>query len=154
EPSGEPHIAFSAYGRRQPRVHDAVRSLVRELGGHYDYTTTSQSLAAGTNPQDHYDIYAWHLRNSWFPFGWSVETTDSAKEHRFSPVTCRWFEAAACGTVILGDAPRDPIFPFLFGDRLIQRLNPAAGAGELRSTLMDLWERRRALREEALQLRQ
>ena len=39
----------------------------------------------------------------WFTFGWPVEFTHPDRVKTFSPITCRWFEAAASGAVVVGD---------------------------------------------------
>jgi hypothetical protein len=147
---GEPAVAFSAYGRRVPSVHAAVREFTRERGLHYDYTVAA-GLQPGLDPRENYQQYAWHLRQSWFTFSWPVELTNPGRARGFSPVTCRWFEAAASGTVVLGHAPKDPAFEEAFGPGLVVPFDPGAPPERMRARLADLWASRRELRAQALE---
>src|SRR6202158_3536016 len=94
-------IGFCAYGRRLDKVHEAIRQYCAGNGKYYDYTTAA-SIQAHLDPREHYAQYAWHLTHSIFNFCWPVEVTHPSLIEHHSPITCRWFEAAASGTVILG----------------------------------------------------
>jgi hypothetical protein len=147
----EPAIAFSSYGRRVPAVHAALRPFAAKSGRHYDYTV-AEGIQPGLDPRENYEIYAWHLRQSWFTFSWPVELTHAARARTFSPVTCRWFEAAASGAVIVGDSPKDPAFERLFGPDFVEPFDPTAPADRMAARLAELLDGRRALRERRLQL--
>lgn len=107
-------IGFSAYGRRREKTHRAMIEYCARNGKYYDYTTAA-SIQAQLDPREHYAQYAWHLTHSIFNFCWPVEVTNPERINGHSPITCRWFEAAASGNVILGKAPTDPAFAELFG---------------------------------------
>lgn len=149
-PEGEePVIAFSSYGRRWPALHDAIKGFCQRKRLHYDYTVAA-GLQPNTDPRDNYDILAWHLRQSWFTVGWPVELTNPNRVRTFSPITCRWFEAAAAGAVVVGGPPTDPAFDELFGPGFVELILPDADAAGLANRLDELWERRRELRADRL----
>jgi hypothetical protein len=145
----EPVIAFSSYGRRIPAVHAAVRAFAERAGLHYDYTVAA-GLQPGTDARENYGIYAWHLRQSWFTFGWPVERTNPGRAKTFSPITCRWFEAAASGAVIVGDSPKDPAFASAFGPDFVVPFDPDAYPDAMADRLSELWANRSVLRARAL----
>jgi hypothetical protein len=147
----EPTIAFSSYGRRWPVLHDALRQFCHKYRLHYDYTVAA-GLQVGTDPRDNYEQLAWHLRQSWFTVGWPVELTNPKRVRTFSPITCRWFEAAASGAVLIGAPPTDPAFDTIFGPGFVEPIPPYAPIDELVRRLGDLWERRRDLRAARLHL--
>ena len=140
-PAHDRLIDFSAYGRRLPALHENVKSLCAQTGRYYDYTTTAQ-LAPGIDPREQYDQYAWRLRHSVFNFCWPVETTNPARVRTFSPITCRWFEAAASGTVVLGQPPKDPGFEQMFGPDFVLPLDPECSGADLADRLSRLLEER------------
>lgn len=143
-------IDFCSYGRRHSRVHASLKKFCESAGLHYDYTTTA-GMRAGTRPQEHYGMYAWHLKHSIFNLCWPVEVTTPGRVASFSPITCRWFEAAAAGDVILGKAPRDPGFSEMFGPEPVMEINPEMSAGDLQAVWQRLWESRSAHLETARQ---
>ncbi len=108
-PGDKREIGVSSYGRRVEPVHAALDRWSDETGVHYDAT-----VAATLNPRVPssylYKQYAWHLRHSHYTVAWPVELTNPARAGSFSPVTCRWFEAAAAATTMIGRPPVDPIF--------------------------------------------
>ncbi|HZH38903.1 MAG TPA: hypothetical protein VEX17_02445 [Bacillales bacterium] len=106
-------ISFCAYGRRLEKVHNSIKDYCLQTGKYYDYTT-STAPQPQINPREYYGHYAWHLSHSFFTFCWPVELTNPNRVLTFSPITCRWFEAAASGTVILGQTPNDPSFNNFF----------------------------------------
>jgi hypothetical protein len=149
----EPTIAFSSYGRRLPKLHEAINNFCSKRKLHYDFSV-SDSLNKSVESLENYQIYSWHLRHSWFNIGWSVETTNPDRAADFSPMTCRWFEAAASGSIVLGDAPRDPAMEQCFGKRFVIPVNPNDSVPTLEEQLDDLWKQRHQLREQRLELAQ
>jgi hypothetical protein len=141
-------IDFSAYGRRLRKVHESVKEFCAETGRYYDYTTTTR-LIPGTDPQEQYHHYAWRLRHSAFNFCWPVETTNPDRVRTFSPITCRWFEAAASGAVVVGQPPKDTGFLEAFGEGFVVPLNPESGDDDLRRSWRRLLEDRDAHLEAA-----
>lgn len=151
-PAGaEPAIGFSSYGRRLPAVHDAVRRFCRDRGLYYDFSVAA-GTRPGSDPRDAYDNYAWHLRQSWFNISYPVELTHPSRAGRFSPVTCRWFEAAASAAVVIGAAPTDPAFEASFGPGFVEPLDPGATPDAMAERLGELWDRRHELRAKRLAL--
>jgi hypothetical protein len=140
-PPEEKLIAFCAYGRRLEVVHRNVKKYCEKTGKHYEYTTAA-TLQSQLNPVENYGIYAWHLNHTIFNFCWPVELTHPARVLTFSPITCRWFEAAASGNVILGQPPKDPSFEEIFGPDMVIPVNYDDGFEEHKSILDDLWDTR------------
>jgi hypothetical protein len=146
------NIAFCSYGRRLGRIHATLKRFCESADLHYDYTTTA-GLQAGTKPQEHYGLYAWHLKHSIFNLCWPVELTNPGRAASFSPITCRWFEAAAAGDVIVGKVPRDPGFSEMFGPDAVMEINPEMSEGDFQAVWQRLWDGRYAHLEAARQRR-
>ncbi|MBR8832751.1 MAG: glycosyltransferase family 1 protein [Stigonema ocellatum SAG 48.90 = DSM 106950] len=134
-------ISFSSYGRRLQNVHDGVKEYCSQTGKYYDYTTTT-AIQSQIDSRENYNQYAWHLVHSFFTFSWPVELTHPKRVRTFSPITCRWFEAAASGTVILGQPPQDPEFKNIFGSDLVIPIDYESSKEHLNLILEELWENR------------
>jgi hypothetical protein len=134
-------ISFSAYGRRLQNVHNSIQEYCLQTNKYYEYTTTT-GLQPQLDPCENYRQYAWHLTHSFFTFSWSVELTNPKRVLTFSPITCRWFEAAASGTVIVGQAPKDPEFEKIFGSDLVIPIDYTNTPENLRLIWQELWENR------------
>ncbi|MEA5602300.1 glycosyltransferase [Nostoc sp. UHCC 0252] len=134
-------ISFSAYGRRLQNVHNSIKEYCLQTNKYYEYTTTT-GLQPQLDPCENYRQYAWHLAHSFFTFSWPVELTNPKRVLTFSPITCRWFEAAASGTVILGQAPKDPEFEKIFGSDLVIPIDYTNTPENLRLIWEELWENR------------
>jgi hypothetical protein len=148
--SETPAIAFSSYGRRVPKIHAAIQAFCKNRKLHYDFTVAS-GLIPNTDPCDNYELLGWHLRQSWFSVCWPVEVTHPARADRYSPMTCRWFESAASGSIMIGQAPRDPNFARYFGSDLVEPLDPEGTVEQITRRLVELWDRRSELRAHRLQ---
>lgn len=144
-------IDFCAYGRRFEPVHSAMKEFCGRNGKYYDYTTTA-SVQAELDARDHYAQYAWHLRHSVFNFCWPVEVTNPGWAKMHSPITCRWFEAAASGNVILGQAPVEPGFAKLFGEDAVIEVDHADG--NLPDLGESLWKKRDSYLQQACERRE
>ena len=143
-------IAFCSYGRRLERIHKAVKDYCAHDEKYYDYTTAA-SVQPQLDPREHYGQYAWHLAHSIFNFCWPVEVTNPELITTHSPITCRWFEAAASGNVILGQAPTDPGFHELFGPNAVVSIDHT---NDRPAPLLErLWENRTEHLEAALKRR-
>jgi len=118
-------------------------------GLYYDFTTHDFS-ATTAEPLALYRQFAWHLSHSLFTFCWPVEVTDPARAGDLSPITCRWFEAAAAGAVALGQPPGNPHFRAFFGDNSVTVLTPEAGVNALLHQLEIIWQERFELSARAL----
>lgn len=117
-PDEERIISFCAYGRRLEKVHQSIKHYCEIKQKYYDYTT-SASVQMQLDPREYYRQYAWHLTHSFFTFCWPVELTNPDRVLTFSPITCRWFEAASSSTVIVGKQPLEPSFNKIFGSNLV-----------------------------------
>lgn len=149
-PFEEKVIHFSSYGRRWPAFHEALQEFCRENGLYYDFTTHDGRHPAA--PTDElYRQYAWHLNHSLFTVSWPVELTNAARAAHLHPVTCRWFEAACSGTVILGRKPGNPLFDnYLFNNAVVD-LDPLASKEKIKTGLAEIWSRRESLSQYAFQ---
>lgn len=143
-------IAFSCYGRRVEPLHKRVLQFCADSGLYYDYTT-SDGRHASASLQEIYRQYAWHLSQSYFTFCWPVELTTPGRAQHLSPITCRWFEAAAAGTPIVGKAPKNPRFMQLFGRDAVVTLDVA---DDVSDQLHDLWSNREEHLDRAARLRE
>jgi hypothetical protein len=141
-------ITFASYGRRLDKVHRALRRHAARSGRSYDYSIAG-SLSRQADSREAYDIYAWHLNHAVFNVSWPVELTHPDRVLTFSPVTCRWFEAAAAGTVVIGSAPRDPAMSEFFGEDFVTPLDPTLAPQELDAAFEELWANRERLLERA-----
>jgi hypothetical protein len=149
-PTAERLIAMSSFGRSIPAVREAVDRFCDEEHLHHEVSIAA-SPKPEISPRYLYKQYAWHLCHSFFTFSWPVELTHPARAGAFSPVTCRWFEAAAAATTLVGRPPSDPIFAELFGEGAVVPFDPAPRTpGEAREALASLWARREELLEAAL----
>lgn len=142
-------IAVSAYGRRLDHAHRAVLEFCRERNLYYDYSSGA-ALSPGVTATEAYEQYAWHMSHSMLNFSWPVEITHPARAGGLSPLTCRWFEAAASGCAMVGKPPRDRLFEDLFGTSAICEIDPDSSTEALKNTLNLLWNRRKELHEMAL----
>jgi hypothetical protein len=140
--SAQRSIGISAYGRGLPTVHDGLSMFSSEAGVHYDVSVSAAPRRDLSN-EFLYDQYAWHVRSSCFTVSWPVQITHPARAGGLSPVTCRWFEAAASATPVVGQAPSDPVFLDLFGQDSVVPLDPNPGSA--RATVNELraiWKHR------------
>ena len=151
-PLAERVIGFSAYGRRHPKVHEAVSQFCVAKGLYYDYTTHGRSHPTA-EPLQLLKQFAWHLCHSRFTFCWPVEITNPDRAGSLSPITCRWFEAAAAGAVVLGQPPTNPHFREVFGDNCVTPIDPNASVEEIIAQLDQVWQNRNELSERAMAIR-
>jgi hypothetical protein len=146
-------INFCAYGRRLEKVHNSIKDYCLQTENYYDYTTAA-SVQSQLHPREYYGQYAWHLNHSFFTFCWPVELTHPKRVLTFSPITCRWFEAAASGTIILGQAPNDPFFNKIFGSELVIPIDYKDSEKNLFSKWEHIWENRHYYLHKALKTRE
>lgn len=142
----ERQIGFCAYGRRLEQVHRSVKEYCSQTGKDYDYTIAA-ALQPQIDPSESYQIYAWHLTHSVFNFCWPMEVTNPGRVRSFSPITCRFFESAASGTVVLGEKPDDPSFDALFGTHFVISIDHTRDNEQL----MSLWDEHWGHRKQYLQ---
>ncbi|GAC1432393.1 MAG: hypothetical protein NVSMB7_08220 [Chitinophagaceae bacterium] len=145
-------IHFSSYGRRYPVLHEALKKFCLSKNLYYDYTTHDGKHPAVEAP-DLYRQYAWHLTHSLFTFSWPVELTNPQRAGHLHPVTCRWFEAAASGTIILGRPPGNASFEKQLCKDLVVPVHDIEDPAKLLYQLEAVWEKRNELHEQAARLR-
>jgi hypothetical protein len=75
-----------------------------------------------------------------FNVSWPVEITNPARAGKLNPITCRWFEAAAAGAIILGRKPNNILFDLHLHPDLIVQIDPFASREELFKKLNKIWE--------------
>ena len=146
-------IHFSSYGRRDPTVHEALLRFCAARGLYYDYTTHGRGHPAA-GPIELLKQFAWHLCHSLFTVGWPVEVTHPQRAGSLSPITCRWFEAAAAGAVVIGQAPANPRFKQLFGEDFVTPIAPTQSVDQIVGRLEQVWEKRAELSARALARRE
>jgi hypothetical protein len=141
-PADKREIGFSSYGRRLEAVHQAIDQWSDDTGVYYDVSIAS-AIHRHVSSLYLYKQYAWHLRHSWFTVAWPVEQTSPARAGALSPITCRWFEAGAAATTMIGAPPKDPAFVELFGENAVLPLDPLPRTpGETREAIAALWDKR------------
>jgi hypothetical protein len=134
-------IHFSAYGRRYPALHETLKEFCAYNKLYYDYTTHDGQHPV-VDAEELYKQYGWHLSHSLFTFSWPVELTNPARAGHLRPITCRWFEAAAAGTIVIGQRPGNVSFDSLFPAETIISLDPNAGRNILFSQLENIFNDR------------
>lgn len=152
-PPQEKLISFCAFGRRLENVHQSVKAYCQATGKHYEYTTAT-GMQPQLDPRESYEMYAWHLNHAIFNFCWPVERTNPTRVRTFSPITCRWFEAAASGNVIIGQPPTDPTFESIFGKDFVLSIDADAGVKALNQFWDNLWSERERRLQAALERRE
>ena len=112
---------FSAYGRRLSAIHESVKAFCAETGRYYDYTTTVR-FAPGADPREQYEQYAWRCATAPLRSAgqWKQPTHPASELSAQSPAVG---SAAATGTVVVGQPPKDPGFEEMFGPGLSSRWN-------------------------------
>jgi len=116
-----PPIQITAYGRRDKDTHAAVKKFCQEHQFWYDYTS-AKNRELSIPAAEYYQIYAAHLGSSYLSFNWAVEFTHPQRAGGISAITCRWFEAAASGCVLVGKAPKCSEFKKIFGGSLVHEV--------------------------------
>ena len=98
-------------GRRIPEAH----RLLREVADRHDlfYYYTRVESAQAIDLEDSYALVARILQSTRASVCWPVSQR-TGRNRTISPVTVRWFEAAASGVVVLGEAPSTGEFRELF----------------------------------------
>lgn len=116
-------IDLLSIGRREPTAH---RRLV-ELAAAEDllYVFADRTVPVAFDLDDSRLLTGSLARSANAQVSWAVEATDPARAGGYSPVTARWFEAAACASVALGRRPRSATFDDLFPyERFVVDLDP------------------------------
>jgi len=120
-PFTERVIHFSSYGRRHTALHDALIEFCAVNKLYYDFTT-HDGRHPTADSTELYKQYGWHLAHSLFTFSWPVELTNPQRAGHLKPVTCRWFEGVAAGTIIAGQPPANAAFNKYFGNDMVVKI--------------------------------
>jgi len=145
-------IPFSSYGRRNLKVHEFVKEFCKNKGLYYDYTTLSSKFPLASSKELYYQ-YAWHMKHSLFTFSWPVEMTNPTRAGKLHPITCRWFEAAAAGTVIVGKQPGNKMFNSQLSENLVLNINDSENKNNLIEQINEIWDNRKIHYENSLAIR-
>lgn len=152
-PVQEKVIDFSSYGRRFPAFHKVLLEFCKSNRLYYDYTTHDARHPTATE-EELYRQYAWHLSHSKFTVSWPVELTNPQRAGRLHPITCRWFEAASAGTVIIGKKPDNPLFNQLLDEKLVTAIDPFQDKGSTWKKLDQIYADKEALLHQAHAIQQ
>ena len=146
-------IPFSSYGRRYPVFHDTLLEFCKGNNLFYDFTT--HDAKHPTAPEEElYRQYAWHLSHSIFTVSWPVELTNPQRAGKLHPITCRWFEAAGAGTVIIGKKPGNVLFDEFLHNEIVVQVDPFDDKQKLWKTFESLYENRSQLLTKAREIQQ
>jgi glycosyl transferase family 1 len=109
-------------GRRSAATHDALLSLARERGLFYYYDTVAASGADRRqrtfrvdDAREHRLLLAGLLRRSRYFIANRGRVNEPEFTRGHDEISSRFYEGAAAGTVMLGEAPRTPEFERQFG---------------------------------------
>lgn len=142
-----PHVYAASFGRRLETFHDFMQNWSEKRKLEYRYSTIHKDRSFDDIKKS-YREYSEILKNSFLNICWPIEKTNPERAGNLSPITCRWFEAAAAGNTIVGKAPKDETMRDLFGENPVIEVpeNPKLWDG----FLSDIEKNKKLLREEAL----
>lgn len=150
EPFEKRLIHFSSYGRSLYNFNKNLYLFCKNKDLYFD-TTTHNSKSPTALPEVLYEQYAWHMRHSLFSVSWPVEITNQIRAGSLSPITCRWFEAASCGTIIIGKKPINTHFEHSLCKDIVNEIDPSMESKRILYKLDELWEQREELFEKSIQ---
>ncbi|MDQ6926945.1 MAG: glycosyltransferase, partial [Candidatus Eremiobacteraeota bacterium] len=101
-------IDVYSYGRRSPAAHAAMLDLSRHEPFYYIYDTLGD--ASIVDFRAHRDLLANTLKRSRYTIAYPVNANRGARTGGEEALTTRYFEGAASGAIMLGDAPATPEF--------------------------------------------
>ncbi len=105
-PSAPPRaIDVLNIGRRSPVTHGALKAAAQDSGLFYHHDTVAKPMT--NDPADHRRMYAELLKRSKFAITNRANADEPDKTKGAEEVGHRFYEAAAAGTVMIGDAPRN-----------------------------------------------
>jgi hypothetical protein len=108
-------------GRRIPEAHRLLRDVAARNDLFYYYSEVESPLAIDL--EESQALLARISQSAKASVCWPVSKL-TGRNRTISPVTVRWFEAAACGSVVLGEAPSTGEFRALFPyDRFVRPLD-------------------------------
>jgi hypothetical protein len=114
-PRPEPRVVdVYAMGRTLPWTHDALRDLAARHKAFYIHDTIPGSLIRPTDHRQHRDLVANIAKRSRYFMTYPAKA-GSDEPGQQSEVGARFYEGAAAGTVMIGQAPLSPTFARDFG---------------------------------------
>jgi hypothetical protein len=146
-------IHFSSYGRKLPVFHDILLEFCKKNNLYYDFTTHDAKHPTAPE-EDLYRQYAWHMSHSLFTVSWPVELTNPKRAGNLHPVTCRWFEAAAAGTCIIGQKPGNNTFDEMLHPDIVIDIDPFSAPAEITKRLEFIWSAREQMAEKARRIQE
>jgi hypothetical protein len=146
-------IDFCSYGRQMADIHRSIKEYCLHTGKYYDFNTTKTILEKDVSSKESYRKYAWHLSHSIFNFCWPLNLTHPHRVSNYSPLSPRYFEAAASGNIMLGQPPQDSKFDYYFGADAVIHIEPTTPSSHLNAIWEKLWGNRHQHLQMALERR-
>lgn len=117
-------IHVLSVGRRHAQAHAVILEVAQKHDLFYHY---SEAVAPRPiDPIESQQLLARLCQSAKSQACWPVELTNHGRPSEGSPITVRWFEAAACGSIVFGSRPRAPDFDEIFPyERFVLELNPS-----------------------------
>ena len=103
-------IDVYSMGRRPEAVHDALRKLAADWGLFYIYDTIPGVLIRPRDHRQHRDLVATCARRAQFFVTYPAKVDTPGETRGQSEVGARFYEGAAAGAVLIGQAPTTPAF--------------------------------------------
>lgn len=108
-------VDFYSMGRRSEVIHGALLDLAQREGAFYVYDTVPGLLIQPSNHVQHRNLVANVAKRSKFFMAFPAKFDHADETRGQSEVGARFFEGAAAGAVMLGQAPTAPGFARDFG---------------------------------------
>lgn len=112
--SPRPVDAYSI-GRRAPGIHAALRTLAQETPFFYVYDTLKASVTDVYDPATHREVFAGTAKRSRFFLVAPPKFDEPEQTQGQVEIGYRYYEGAAAGCVLVGQAAPSPAFDELFG---------------------------------------
>lgn len=139
EPNRPIHVL--SVGRRLESVHRHLVDIASRHGLWYQFSESRAPVAIDL--EDSQLLLARLCRSARIQICWPLELTH-AESRRVgytpadgSPITARWFEAAASGSIVMGSKPASPEFDRLFPDKAFVRELPRASESQLELAVLE-----------------
>lgn len=125
-------IDVLSVGRRSEPVHQALLQLAAEGRVFYQYDTIPGALVRPSRPDEHRDMLANSAKRSRFFITYPAKFGDDENQGQ-SEVGARYFEGAAAGAALLGQAPTAPAFhdEFPWPDAVIEPREDGSDVADL-----------------------
>lgn len=104
-------VHLLSLGRRHERAHQRLVRLAAAEDLLYAFADRTEPYG---NLEQSRVLGASLARASRAQLSWSLSATSPERAHGLEPVTTRWFDGAACASIVVGQRPRNPLFDELF----------------------------------------